>query len=163
MDELAKSMNITIEKEKFLGKVGEISYQGEKILLVKPQTFMNLSGDCVSSVLHFYKLSSKDLIVVYDDIDIPLGNIRVRPCGSAGTHNGMRDITAKIASEDFIRVRVGTGKPMGEKALYEYVLEPFSKEEELKAYEAIKMAQEAILEIIGQGVSKAMNDFNTKK
>ncbi len=106
IDNLAKKLSIKIEKESFNGLIGSGKIGSEKILLVKPQTYMNLSGECVSAIMKYYKIEPKDLIVVYDDIDISLGKIKIKPFGSAGTHNGMRNIINLIQSEKFIRVRV---------------------------------------------------------
>ena len=121
---------------------------------------MNLSGDCVLEVLNFYKAHPQDLIVIYDDIDIEVGKIRVKPSGSAGTHNGMRDISKKIGTNDFIRVRVGSGKPQNGQDLADFVLGGFKKEEIEDINKAVEDASEAVIEIIENGVHSAMNKFN---
>ena len=160
MDSLSDKIGVKIEKEKLNGCIGEGRINGEKILLVKPTTFMNLSGNCVSEVLNFYKASSQDLIVVYDYIDIEVGKIRLKPSGSPGTHNGMRDITSKIGTKDFIRVRVGSGRPQKGQDLANFVLGSFTKEEKEPIDNAILKASEAVLEILENGVHSAMNKFN---
>lgn len=140
--------------------IGEARASGEKLLLVKPTTFMNLSGNCVVEVLNFYKAHPQDLIVVYDDIDIEVGKIRIKPSGSAGTHNGMRDISNKIGTNDFVRVRVGSGKPQNGQDLADFVLGGFRKEEVEGINKAVENASEAVLEILNNSVHSAMNKFN---
>jgi len=160
IDKIADEMNLKVEKEKLLGLLGDCKINGEKIVLVKPLTYMNLSGNCVSEVLNFYKVSPEDLIVIYDDIDIEVGKIRVKPSGSPGTHNGMRDISQKLGTNQFIRVRVGSGRPEHGENLANYVLGPFRKEEIPTIENAVNDAANAVLEIINQGIQSAMNRFN---
>ena len=121
---------------------------------------MNLSGECISKILNFYKLTEKDLIVIYDDIDIPLGKIKIRPYGSSGTHNGMRNIINLIKSENFARVRVGTDKPQNGIDLADYVLMKLNSEEKTRLDEAVKNASNAVAEIIKNGCQSAMNEYN---
>lgn len=160
LDRVADELNIKVEKEKLLGLIGDANISGEKILLVKPLTYMNLSGNCVQEVLKFYKVAPEDLIVIYDDIDIEVGKIRVKPSGSAGTHNGMRDITSKIGSSNFIRVRIGSGRPQNGQDLADYVLGGFRKEELLEIDKSVKDGANAVLEILNNGIQSAMNKFN---
>jgi PTH1 family peptidyl-tRNA hydrolase len=160
IDTLSEELDIELKKAKFNGLYGEKKINGEKIILAKPQTFMNLSGDFVSNFANYFNILPGDLIVVYDDIDISLGKIRVKPSGSPGTHNGMKDITKKIGTKEFIRVRVGTGKPQEESDLVDYVLGKFSKEEEKEIKKAINDAVSAIRLIINTDVAHAMNEYN---
>lgn len=160
IDKLSEIMNIDINKHKFNGLVGEGMYNGEKVLLIKPQTFMNLSGNCVQEAVNFYKLNAEDIIVIYDDIDIEFGKIRIRPNGSPGTHNGMRNITEKLQTQNFPRIRVGAGRPKGEQALYEFILSGFDEVEMKIIQNSIKNASEAIIKILNDGLLKAMNEFN---
>lgn len=160
MDLVSKKLNIDVNKAKFKGIIGSKGCLDKKIILCKPQTYMNLSGDCVQELLKYYKANIEDLIVIYDDIDIEVGKIRVRPSGSPGTHNGMKDITKKIGSKDFIRVRVGTGKPKEGRDLADYVLSNFDKNEQKLIDEAIENASEAVLEVMNNGIESAMNKFN---
>ena len=160
LDKLAEIMDININKHKFNGAVGEGMYAGEKILLVKPQTFMNLSGNCVQEIVSFYKVNPEDIIVIYDDIDIEFGQIRIRPNGSPGTHNGMRNITERLQTQNFPRIRVGAGKPKDGQQLYEFVLSQFDEEEIEIMQNSIKNAADAVIEIIKNGLLKAMNQFN---
>lgn len=160
LDTLADKLNVKVEKEKMQGLFGEVIINGEKVLLIKPLTYMNLSGNCVAEVLHFYKVMPEDLIVIYDDIDIDVGKLRIKPSGSPGTHNGMRDITTKIGSNQFMRVRVGSGKPKYGENLADFVLGKFYKEEIPLIEISVKNAAEAVLEILNLGIQSAMNHFN---
>lgn len=162
VDELAKQLNVSIEKEKMLGLVGETVLHGEKILFVKPLTYMNLSGNCVAEVMQFYKLPSENLIVIYDDIDIEVGKIRIKPSGSPGTHNGMRDIVQNLGTQEFVRVRVGSGKPQQGEDLASYVLGNFYEDEIPQIQESVQKAAKATLEVLEQGVQSAMNHYNEK-
>lgn len=160
IDELAKKYNIEVIKEDFKGLIGKGEISGEKVLLVKPLTYMNLSGECVTQILNFYKLEPSDLIVIYDDIDISLGKIKIRPSGSSGTHNGMRNIISLIKSEKFTRVRVGTDKPSGNINLADYVLMQLNTEEKDKLNNAVIYACDAVAELIKNGCQSAMNLYN---
>lgn len=160
IDKLAKKFNINLDREDFEGIIGKGEIEGEKVMLVKPQTYMNLSGECVSQIINFYKLDVSNLIVVYDDIDISLGKIKVRPYGSSGTHNGMRNIISLLNSDKFIRIRVGTDKPTGDISLADYVLMKLSKAEIEKLDVASENAASAVCEILKNGCQSAMNLYN---
>lgn len=160
MDKIAEKLNIEVNKEKFSGLFGEGMYNGKKMMLLKPSTFMNLSGESVCEIINFYKVPLSDLLVIYDDIDIDVGKIRIRPEGSSGTHNGMRNISDMLGSHDFARIRIGTGKPLEGIDLADYVLSNFSTEESKEIDNAVNMAADAVLEIMDNGVEKAMNIYN---
>ena len=160
IDKLSKKFNINLNEHNFDGLIGKGEIEGEKVILVKPQTYMNLSGECVSKILNFYKLEPSNLIVIYDDVDISMGKIKIRPCGSSGTHNGMRNIISLINSEKFIRIRVGTDKPMGSIDLADYVLMKLNKEEKGKMAEATTNATNAVCEILKNDCQSAMNLYN---
>ena len=160
IDKVSEKLDIPINKDRLDGIMGLGKHNGEKVLLVKPQTFMNLSGDCVVKVLKYYKATEEDLIVIYDDIDIAVGSIRVKPSGSPGTHNGMKDITKKLGTQGFARVRIGSGKPEEGRDLADYVLSTFRREETKDIKKAVDDASEAVIEILENGVSKAMNLYN---
>jgi PTH1 family peptidyl-tRNA hydrolase len=160
IDKLSKKFNINLDKEDFEGLIGKGEIAGEKVMLVKPQTYMNLSGECVSQIINFYKLDVSDLIVIYDDIDISLGKIKIRPYGSSGTHNGMRNIISLLNSDKFIRIRVGTDKPTENIGLADYVLMKLNKDEIEKLDVATENATSAISEILENGCQSAMNLYN---
>ena len=160
VDLIAKNNGIDMTKNKFDAIIGEGRIGNEKVILIKPQTYMNLSGHSVRQFIDFYKLETKNLIVIYDDIDIALGKLRIRRNGSAGTHNGMRNIVQMLSSEDFPRVRIGTDKPKLNMNLADYVLMPFSKEEEKLVEKAISDAAMSTEKIISDGIQAAMNEFN---
>ncbi len=160
IDKISEKWGYNVNKSKFNGVMGEGIHNGEKILLVKPQTFMNLSGNCVKEIIDFYKLLPEDLIVIYDDIDIEFGKIRIRPNGNPGTHNGMRNITDMIQSNNFCRIRIGMGKPRENQELYNFVLSEFNKEEMNIVNEVTDKVTQAVEEILANGLLKAMNKFN---
>ncbi len=162
VDKLAEDNGIEINKLKFKALVGEGRLSGERVLLVKPQTYMNLSGESVREIMNFYKLEPENLIVIYDDFDIAVGTIRVRKFGSAGTHNGMKSIIQQLRSDRFPRIRVGTGSDhMGN--LIDFVTGGFTREEVPLLEEAVTEAAAACQCIISDGLDKAMNRYNKKK
>ena len=161
LDYMAREFSMPIVKPKFKALIAEGRIAGEKVILVKPQTFMNLSGESVMSIVKYYDAPLENLIVVYDDIDTELGKIRIRKKGSGGTHNGMRNIIALLAKDDFPRIRVGIGKPVN-KELVNYVLERFAKDEIPSMEDAVVNASKSIIAILKENVDKAMNDFNKK-
>lgn len=157
---LAEDLGADKFKTKFQGYISEANYKGEKILILAPQTFMNLSGNSVIEACKFYKIDPMDVVVVYDDMDIPLGKIRVRPSGSAGGHNGMKSIISHIG-KDFIRVRCGIGKPIEKMETINFVLGKFSKESEKEVQEMINISIEAIKSISKEEtIEKVMTKFN---
>ncbi|SCK02977.1 Peptidyl-tRNA hydrolase [uncultured Eubacterium sp.] len=162
IDQLAEKHNIKVDKLKFKALVGEGRIAGQKVLLVKPQTYMNLSGESIREVMNFYKLEPENLIVIYDDIDIEAGTLRIRKFGSAGTHNGMKSVVYQLQSDRFPRIRLGIGsQKKGD--LVNFVIGGFSKEEVPVLEEAVQHAVLAAECIIEDGIDKAMNQYNTKK
>lgn len=159
IDILGKTHGIKINKIKYKAIVGEGIIGDEKVLLVKPQTFMNLSGESVFRICEYHKLPMDRLIVIYDDVDTELGKIRVRKKGSAGTHNGMRNIIYMLGKDEFPRVRIGIGKPE-RIPLSDYVLQKFNAEESIYINDSIKKSSEAVEWIIKEGTDRAMNLFN---
>ena len=158
VDLLAEKYNIDVNKIKFKALVGEGRIAGQKVLLVKPQTYMNLSGEAVRQAMDFYKIVPEELIVIYDDIDIPTGTFRIRKKGSPGTHNGMRNIFQHIQTNDFPRIRVGIGKAKGD--MVNHVLGNFSKEEGVLVTKCIKACDDIVEEIMKNGAQSAMNKYN---
>lgn len=157
---ISKSYKIEVNRSKFNALYGSGEINGEKVILIKPQTFMNLSGQAVREFKNFYKISPENIIVIYDDIDIDKGKIKIRKQGSAGTHNGMKSVIQEIATKDFIRIRVGTGKPKFKGDLINYVLEHIDKDEREVLDEGIEDSKKAISEIMKNGIDIAMNKFN---
>ena len=161
MDALADKYNISISENKHKALCGKGVIEGMKVVLAKPQTYMNLSGESVAELVNYYKLDPEsELIVVFDDISLEPGNIRIRKKGSSGCHNGIKNIIAMTGTQNFMRIKVGVGeKPKGWD-LADYVLGGFSKEDEALVKEACEHAAEAAAEILTDGPDKAMNDFN---
>ena len=151
IEELARRHSVSVEKQKCKALVGECVIEGVKCVLCKPQTYMNLSGDSVVELCNWYKPEYDQLIVTYDDCDLPLGKVRFRPEGSAGTHNGMRDIVAKTGRTDFPRMRVGIGRPPEQMELMNFVLARVSGEDKEAIDAAIKKAADAIEVYITKG------------
>lgn len=160
INKIAEEYNIDVTKTKFRGICGSGNINGEKIVLLKPQTYMNLSGESINQYMAFYKIEPEDLIIIYDDIDTQPGKIRVRKQGSAGTHNGMKSVVSCIGSENFTRVRVGIGMPEYKGDLMNYVIGNIREEDKENLNKGIELAQKAVIEIIKSGVDSAMNKFN---
>ena len=162
LDLLAHRNNIKINKIKFKSVYGEGSIGGEKVLLLKPQTYMNNSGIAILELYNFYKLSIKNIIVVVDDIDIEFGTIRVKGKGSAGSHNGLKSIIYHLQSEDFPRVKIGIGEKREGQDLANFVLSKFTKDERVDIDAAIEKAALAVETIVNYDINKAMNEFNSR-
>lgn len=162
IDMLANRNNININKIKFKSVYGEGFIGGEKVVLLKPQIYMNNSGIAVLDLYNFYKLPIENIIVVVDDIDIGFGTIRIRKKGSAGTHNGLKSIIYHLKDENFPRVKIGIGKNHEKQDLADFVLSNFSKDESIEIEEAVYNAALAVEIIIGEDIDKAMNEFNSK-
>ena len=160
---LADTYGISMDIKKHRAVCGKGVIQGQKVLLAMPQTYMNLSGESVRELVDYYKIDpEEELIVVYDDINLAPGKLRIRPKGSAGGHNGIKNIIAHLGTQIFPRVRIGVGeKPKGWN-LADYVLGRFSGEEEPVIREALDKAAQACVEIMNEDVSSAMNKFNNK-
>ena len=163
VDRMAERIGATGWKEKEKGMVAEGRVGAEKVLLVKPMTYMNNSGECVGPLMRWYKLGPEDVLVVHDDMDIPAGTIRIRKKGSAGGHNGIKSLIAHIGSEKFIRVRIGIGRPLPGRTVINHVSEPFAAEDVPRIAEAIEYLQPAVDCIINEDVDMAMNRYNPKK
>ncbi len=163
IDMLSRKLSIPVKKVMCHAQIGEGIVAGQKIALVKPQTFMNMSGLSASDIRHWYKLEPSQILVVADDIDLPFGQVRVRPHGGAGTHNGMKSIIQSLATEDFPRVRVGMGAPPPAWDLADYVLAKFTDEIARKiAFDAYLTAADAAICWAEHGIDLAMNRYNKK-
>lgn len=160
VDYLAQKNGIKINKLKYKALIGEGKIAGENVVLAKPQTYMNLSGRSVKDIFEQSCVSTEKLIIIYDDMDLDLGKIRIRVRGSSGTHNGMKSVIYQLQTEEFPRIRIGIGAcPAGIDAA-DYVLNPFSGEEQKIMGEVIRTIEEAVETIIRDGVSAAMNMYN---
>lgn len=163
INKIAKEFSIDITKNKFNALYGTGIINGQKIILLKPQTYMNLSGSAVVDFIDFYKLDLENLVVIYDDVDVEIGSIRIRKKGSPGSHNGMKSIVNMLQSEEFTRIRVGIGKPEHSNDMINYVIGKINDEEQEKLEPGIDMAKQATIELIKNGVDSAMNKFNKSK
>lgn len=160
VDRLAERHGLTFARmmHKGLLALGEI--EGRKVALVKPQTFMNLSGESVVPIVKFYKSEPSDLLVVYDELDLPAGQLRMRPKGSSGGHNGMKSIIARLGSEDFPRLRVGVGRPPGRRDPKDFLLDDFTRDELAVLEPAFDRAVEGIRRWLSADIDHAMNFVN---
>ena len=164
IDVLSEKLNIQLTKNAMHGLIGEGYIGGEKVILVKPQTFMNLSGQCVTELVSWYKADLANVMVVYDDIDLPLGKLRLRKDGSAGTHNGMRSIIGLLGRQDFPRLRVGVGKKPEGWELANWVLSHYQTEEDRKTqFDAFIRAADTAIDWVKNGMDSAMRTANTQK
>ena len=160
INHLSRKLNINVNKEKFKGIYGDTILNGEKVILLKPQTDMNLSGESIIQFKQFYKIPPENIIVIYDDIDVDVGKIKIRKKGGPGSHNGMKSVVKELKSEDFPRIRVGIGKPMFKEMMIGYVLEKLNGNEREILEESTKLAANAVYDIITSGIDKAMNMYN---
>ena len=164
LDVLSEKTGIALTKNAMHGLIGEGFFGGEKLVLVKPETFMNLSGQCVTELVSWYKPEMDRLLVVYDDIDLPLGKLRLRKAGSAGTHNGMRSIIGLLGTQDFPRLRVGVGKRPDDWELVDWVLSHYQTPEDRQTqFDAFLLAADVALEYMKNGLDSAMRMANTPK
>jgi PTH1 family peptidyl-tRNA hydrolase len=160
INELSKECDIKVSKSKFDAFYGMGEINGKKIILIKPQTYMNLSGESIIKFKKFYKISNKNIIVIYDDLDLDLGDIRLKAKGGAGSHNGMKSVVENLKTEEFIRIRVGIGTPKNKEDMINYVIGQIPKREREILDESIIKAKNSILEILENGIDRAMNKFN---
>lgn len=163
LEKLSAKMGVSITRSKSKALVGEGFVAGQKVVLALPQTFMNLSGEAVQELAHWYRVEPEHLMIVYDDVDLAPGFIRIRKNGSAGTHNGMRSIIGCLGYENFPRLRVGVGQKREGYELADWVLGHYIGEEADAADRAFDLAAEALLDYIQNGIESAMCKYNTKK
>lgn len=163
LDVLAKALGARVNRPKFKGEVGQCDYHGRRLILVKPQTYMNASGLCIEPCAHFYKIPPERIIVIFDDISLPVGKIRVRKSGSAGGHNGIKSIIASLGTDQFPRVKVGVGeKPHPDYDLADWVLSNIAPEDKEAFSRALANAAQAALCIVENGTEKAASAYNGK-
>ena len=163
-DKLAAELGALSWRENFSAQVAETFLDGEKILIVKPQTFMNASGESVVPIVDFYKLPLENLIVAHDDMDLPVGKIRLRPSGSGGGHRGIASIIQNFGGlKNFPRVRIGIGRPPANRTVNGHVLSPFNDDDKVKISGALNELVPAVICFFREGIDAAMNKFNPKR
>ena len=160
VNKISKEYNIEINKNKFKGIYGTGIIENEKVMLLKPQTYMNLSGESIIEAIKFYKIDISKIIVIYDDIDVKPGKIKIRKKGGPGSHNGMKSVISCLGSQEFSRIRVGIGSPEHKDDMINYVIGKVPKEELEQLDKGTEIAKEAVAEIIKNGIDIAMNKFN---
>ncbi len=157
---IAQNYNIKFDKKEFDGLFGIGEINGTKVILLKPQTYMNESGKSIIQVKNFYKIPTENIIVIYDDIDLPQGVAKLRKKGGAGTHNGMKSVISELNSKEFPHVRIGTGTPEFKELLVDYVIKKMTEEQYKSLIPAIEKASKAVPDIITKGIDMAMNIYN---
>jgi PTH1 family peptidyl-tRNA hydrolase len=161
VETLAERHSLTFRQQRANSQLAEGIIHGQRVVLVKPQTYMNLSGQAVSALRNWYKIDpAHELLVIYDDLDLPFARIRIRERGSAGTHNGMRSIVAQLGTTEFPRLRVGIGQPPGKMDAADYVLSRFTPEEEAVLPDVLARVADAVDVILREGLITAMNRYN---
>lgn len=163
IDQLSQQYSIPLNQKKHKAIYGSGYIEGLKVILAQPQTYMNLSGESVRELVDFYKIEPEDVIVIFDDISLPVGQLRLRKKGSAGGHNGIKNIIAHLGSQDFPRIKIGVGEKPAGWDLKDHVLGAFSKEDEPLVKESIENAADACKIMLTDGIESAMNIYNQKK
>lgn len=161
VDTLAERHGLTFRPQRANSQLAEGNIHGQRVVLAKPQTYMNLSGQAVVALCNWYKIDpARELLVIYDDLDLPFAKLRIRERGSAGTHNGMRSIVAQLGTTEFPRLRVGIGQPPGKMAAADYVLGRFTPDEEAALPDLLGRIADAVEVILREGLTTAMNRYN---
>lgn len=161
IDELAKRWNISLNEQKFKGVFGAGFVNGEKVILLKPLTYMNLSGESIRPLMDYYKIDVEDFVVMYDDLDIPVGKLRLRMKGSAGGHNGIKSTISHLGTQEFQRIRMGIDRPKNGMKVVDYVLGRFTSEEIPDVNHSIEKAADACEEWLNKPFLQIMNTFNS--
>jgi len=162
LDRFSKDAGIAVTRKNFSGLYGEGTYHGERLLLLKPQTFMNLSGRSVAAALNFHKIDIQDLIVIHDDLDIPFGRVKLKEEGGHAGHNGLRSLMQELGSGSFVRLRIGIGRPLHDDAA-DYVLSSFSSDELANLPRIIDCVADLLKLVIEEGLLKAMSTYHNKE
>jgi PTH1 family peptidyl-tRNA hydrolase len=162
IDRLVEQYNIPLDVVKHKGMYGKGKIDGQSVILLKPMTYMNLSGESVSAVAKYYKIPPQDVIVIYDDINLDVGRLRIRDKGSAGGHNGIKNLIAHLGTEEFPRIRIGVGQKPPKMDLVDYVLSRFSEEDQVLMCQGYQRACEALKLLLVDDIPEAMNQFNGK-
>ncbi len=160
IDQIASELNIQVSDQKFKCNYGIGVHDSHKVMLVKPQTFMNLSGEGVRPLLDYYNIDMTKVIVLYDDLDLPLGRLRLRQKGTGGGHNGMKSLNQHLATENYKRIRIGIDRPDGEMPVVKYVLSKFSKEEQPLLGKVVERTSDAAIRFISEPFEEVMTEFN---
>lgn len=160
IDKLSEDLNIGLDQAKHKGLYGMSHIGGEKVMLLKPLTYMNLSGECIRAVMDYYDIQTEDLVVIYDDLDLPVGKIRLRQKGGAGGHNGIKSTIAHLGEESFNRIRVGIDRPKNGMKVTDYVLGRFTQDEESVMVEVIEKCSNATQQWLKIPFLQVMNEFN---
>ena len=161
-DRLAERLGVAFSRMESRALVTKTNYLGKRLILAKPQTYMNLSGQAVAALVRFYKIPLDHLLIAYDDVDLPLGTIRIRPMGGSGGQKGMKSTIERLSTEEFPRIRLGVDRPPGSMEAAAYVLKDFSKDEVEMVHHIIERASDAVLVFIAEGLEAAMNKYNSK-
>ena len=162
INKLSELYNIKVEKKGLDSLYGSGMIENEKVILCKPQTYMNLSGEAIIKFIRFYKIDLSKVIIIYDDIDLDVGVVKIRKKGGAGTHNGMKSVIENLGTTEFPHIRIGTGHPIENESLIDYVIGKLTKEEYKPLIEAIDIGADAVSQIIKNGIDNSMNIINTK-
>ena len=160
IDRLSIRLNARLSRMQAKALVGTLNYEGNKLILAKPQTYMNLSGQSIQGLAHFYKLPLENMIVAHDDLDIPFGTIRIRPGGGPGGQKGVASTIERLGTKDFRRLRIGIGRPPGRMEPAAYVLQDFAQGDLTLLSEILDHAADAVLTFVSEGLDAAMNKFN---
>lgn len=162
IDTLAEKLDISVTKARFQGLFGQGRYAGEAVILLKPVTYMNLSGQSVAELMKFYKIEPTDVLVLHDDVDIPAGTIRLRAKGGPGTHNGMKSVVKSLGIEAFHRIKIGVGQAPPQWDLADFVLSKLTEDDRKDVDDAVKQAVDASLCWLKDGIDVAMNRYNVR-
>ena len=160
LDRLAERLGCAFSRVESRALVAKGDYLENRLILVKPPTYMNLSGQAASSLLRFYKVPLENLLVIYDEVDLPLGILRLRPGGGSAGHKGMQSLIEKLGTQEFPRLRIGINRPPGRKEAADYVLQDFSKDEAQLMPEILDRVVDAVLTFVRAGIVEAMNLYN---
>jgi peptidyl-tRNA hydrolase, PTH1 family len=160
IDKLSSELSIPLDRQKFNGIYGIGHISGEKVILLKPLTYMNLSGECIRPLMDFYEINDDEIVVIYDDLDLPVGKIRLRTKGGAGGHNGIKSIILHLATQEFNRIRIGVDRPINGMKITDYVLGKFQEEEEQGIRDAIDRSVNACEKWLSTPFTQVMNEFN---
>lgn len=160
INKISQKYNIKVVKSKFNGLYEKSRIEGEEIILLKPQTYMNLSGVCIREFANFYKIPASNILVIYDDMDIEISEIKIRKKGNSGSHNGMKSIVENLGTIEFPRIRIGIGKPMQNEDKIKFVIGKLSNKTKEELEKGVTKAVEAVTEILKNGIDTAMNKFN---